>query len=86
MEVRKIARGISFKNGHVADFEFTLARNDREWDYGNGTRVELIDRNAGYMSRETFDTRYDTSLMADGSNFDEWIDMYIEHRFAGLMA
>ena len=86
MQICKVSREVKFKNGHFADFEFTLAKTEREWDYGNGTCVELVDRNVGYMSRESFDTRYDKDLKADGSNFEKWVDEYLNYRFAGLMA
>ncbi len=79
---------MSFKNGHVAAFEFTLVKTESEWYYGNGTSVVMLDKkaNRGALDRQVFDTRYDTTLMADGSNFDEWVDGYLAYRFSGLLA
>ena len=86
MEVCKIRKEVSFKNGHDAEFEFTLVRSDREWEYGNGTSVVMLDKNSLHVARGVFDTRYDVSLRADGSNFADWVEEYLRYRFEGLTA
>ena len=86
MEVRKVYRDVLFKNGHFARFEFSLVESEA-FSYGNGTSVTIIDSNTAHpaANKEFLDTRYDTSLRRDGSNFEEWVDEYIDNRFGGLV-
>lgn len=85
MEVRKAYRDVLFKNGHLARFEFGLVESEA-FTYGNGTSVTIIDSNTAHpkANKEFLDTRYDTSLKRDGSNFEEWVDEYIDNRFGGF--
>ena len=86
MEVRKVYKDVLFKNGHLARFEFCLVDSEA-FTYGNGTSVTIVDNNTAHptASKEFLDTRYDTSLNRDGSNFEEWVNEYIEDRFSGLV-
>lgn len=49
-----------------------------EDDYGNKTCVKM--RETGCMA-EWIDTRYDTRLRKDGTNFAEWCKQYFADRF-----
>ena len=86
MESVAVARkNVTFKNGVVARFEFTLISIDDGRGYGNGTAVHMVDTAETGTFDESIDTRYDATLKADGSNFDEWAEGYVRRRFDGII-
>ena len=86
MESVAVARkNVTFKNGRVAKFEFTLLSIDDGRGYGNGTAVHVVDKAETGTFDESIDTRYDATLKSDGSNFGEWADAYLRDRFGALM-
>ena len=82
-EVKFLPRNEDGKGG-VCEFIFELDDESPCFQYGNQTMVTMKQYDYGMNGRpseQTFDTRYDTSLHRDGSNFDWWCRELLKEKF-----
>ena len=78
--ISKQAYEVEFENGSVVQMFFTLQESGA-FKYGNQTEVALETVSSHGKSEDYFDTRYDMTINADGSNFDDWCRRLIAAAF-----